>query len=564
MGFAYLDTDGTNIQLKARVVELDNTFIFENIILFCEDTVAGSDRTDHLLKKKEAAEAIDEDFSTMLGWLKERYPSKFMEFGDYSDSTYKHFHLYFSSHSLDEYDADRFLPLKLVNMRVLNYFSTVSSSIYKSSRFELFDYLGLKISDIGYCGTGGQENTIEATIITPDDSTGFGNGVRLVSFMMRPDDLIECGYVLRKDNWRTDAHVYQRLADKKRIRAIREFVAKNEKTFVNNVIVGLPDDAKIVDEEGHIVSIDDISGYEKYTLKLKKEYNSICIIDGQHRIYAHHEGMDKHEPKIEILRGRLHLLVTGFIFPKYMSMRERAEFESDAFIEINKEAKKVSNSVLLYINMWKNQHSSSGVARRIIEELNRKGVFKGLFQLSEVEPARIKTTSIISFALNRFVAIDRPEDDSTLLHFWDGSKELLSVDSIKTDEGGRAFDEYIEFCASEINKFFSALRQVRKEDWDNPESKIFSVTSINGFLLAFRGSLPVYGLVEREAYVKSFGKLKTDFNKSSTPGEGFPYSSSQYGKFSREILRDCFGIVDELETGEESGKRAPDKKSLHE
>ena len=544
MGFTYLKTEKFHVKLQRRTVEVDSVFLFENVILFCEDTITNpSHQKDHLRKTKEAVDAIEDDFATMLHALKDRYEGKFKDFDSYPESSYKRFYLYVSNRSFDGVDRDRFSPLKLIDIGILNYFSAMSSAIYKSARFELFGYLGLEASAIGSPSTGSKQNLIDATIITPEKNANFGNGVRMVSFMMAPNDLLECGYVLRKDGWKKDVQVYQRFTEKGRIKSIRQFIAKNKKPFVNNIIVGLPDSSEIVDEGNQPIKLEDISTYRDCKLRIKKEYNSICIIDGQHRVYAHHEGKDVLERDISSLRNQLHLLVTGFIFPPKMSPRDRAEFEATIFIEINKEAKKVSNSVLQYINMWMKEHSSVGVAREVIEKLNSGGVFKGLFQLSEIEPARIKITSIISFALSRLVSIDKPDDNSTLVYYWDGEKDLLKADKIKTPEGEDAFNSYINFCTSIINSYFSALRQVRKSDWNDQDSKIFSVTSINGFLLALKASLPSIGLKERNNYVEFFNKLDISFKKSSIPGEGFPYSSSQYAKFSRQILEDCFGIA---------------------
>lgn len=61
--------------------------------------------------------------------------------------------------------------------------------------------------------------------------------------------------------------------------------------------------------------------------------NSICVIDGQHRIFAHYESglASKQESIIAGLRKQLHLLVTGLIFPKNMSQEERARIQSEIF-----------------------------------------------------------------------------------------------------------------------------------------------------------------------------------------------------------------------------------------
>ena len=81
------------------------------------------------------------------------------------------------------------------------------------------------------------------------------------------------------------------------------------------------------------------------------------------------------------------------------------------------------------------------------------------------------------------------------------------------------------------------------DDWMDADSRIFSIASINGFLLALQKILPVYGLQDKDFFKNRFAKLKIDFSKGTAPDEGFPYVSSQYGKFSRKILRDCFDMT---------------------
>lgn len=62
---------------------------------------------------------------------------------------------------------------------------------------------------------------------------------------------------------------------------------------------------------------------------LPDEMNSICIIDGQHRVYAHYEGEENDPDEIEIanLRRKLHLLVTGLVFPGKCLMSKKQKLK---------------------------------------------------------------------------------------------------------------------------------------------------------------------------------------------------------------------------------------------
>ena len=67
---------------------------------------------------------------------------------------------------------------------------------------------------------------------------------------------------------------------------------------------------------------------------------------------------------------------------------------------------------------------------------------------------------------------------------------------------------------------------------------------INGFIIAFNRQLSKYGVRDYQFYSGCLRKLSIDFSK-----DGFPYTSSQYRKFSGKILAEAFDFTDEeLET----------------
>ena len=87
--------------------------------------------------------------------------------------------------------------------------------------------------------------------------------------------------------------------------------------------------------------------------------------------------------------------------------------------------------------------------------------------------------------------------------------------------------------------YFSSVKDVFKEYWNDPRSKILSVISINGFIIALNRQLAKNGLGDYQFYNSHFNKLEIDFSK-----ENFPYTASQYRKFSTRILREAFGFTD--------------------
>ena len=541
VGFSYLSVHGKHRKFGLQEGELDTVFLFKNIIIVCEDTVTErpAKMKSHLKGKKILFDEIDKNPDELIDWLKEIHEDKFSEFAEYDNKRYKIFFLYCVESKFNPADdeIELFRPIKIVEPSTLNYFHKLSQSIKFSSRNEVFRFLGLKRGDIGRADSGSNQKRVEVTIVCPQDSTGHGeSGVQLVSFMLSADFLIRNSYVLRKDSWETRTNLYQRLIEKSRVKKIREYVAGKGETFYNNIIVSLPEGVNFYDADNEplgsseLKAIDDFSGHK---IAIPDEFNSICIIDGQHRVFAHYEGNDPLEEAIRPLRDKFHLLVTGLIFPRGCSEVDRLKYESEIFLDINSNSKRVPPDVLLFIETLKNPFSNRGVARKVLEELNKNDPFHNMFQLSLMEESRIKTASIVKFALCNLVAIN-DTDPATLYRLWNHETGRSLGGSNDLD----MLDEYIKFAANKLRIYFSALRSVYPSEWASEESKILSTTSINGFIMALRRSIGVLGFLDYQGYVEAIGRLPINFDKQK-----FTYTSSQYNKFSIQILKGCFGIV---------------------
>ena len=431
-------------------------------------------------------------------------------------------------------DYRLFAELKFVQPKTLNYFQWITQCIKRSARNEVFRFLNLKNADIGPVSSSSENTSITAPIIYPKSFTGIKNNVRIVSFMMSAADLLNTCYVMRKDNWAESIWLYQRLIDKNKIKSIRTFLETKGEAFYNNIIVGLPDRVRFCDEKGDYKTIDEIGDLEgNCTLTFPKEMNSICVIDGQHRVFAHYEsGIDsKQEQTISELRRQLHLLVTGLVFPPEMSAEERARIQSEIFVDINSNAKPVPQNVLLHIRRMQKPIADDSLAQFVVEKLNKQGVFQNMLQISALESGRIKTASIVRFALRYLVTATPSEGKQSLFTYWDGNKDAFQ----KLD--GAAIEEYVSYCASIMRNYFGAIKKHFQAQWNNEESKLLSVIAINGFIIALTRQLSINGIHDFDYYDQLFEKWNYDFTK-----ENFPYTSSQYRKFSTTILEEAFGI----------------------
>ncbi len=541
-GFTYFSTLDKHFPIGTRTVELDYLFLYENIIVICEDNTKQKKDIDHIRNKNESFAEIRNNKTAFLNWLSNTFPEKATMVKQYRPERYFLYYIYISQAELEitEDEKNRYSNLLFWDPETLSYFNRMAQCIQHSARYEIFRYLGLKNDEIGFSGSEGGKTTIKAPIIYPQEATGLRNGVRVVSFMMSAEKLLRTSYVLRKDSWEESMFLYQRLIEKDKVKSIRAFLAQKGEAFYNNIIVALPDNVTFEDDAGTPILVENIGDFQHCKLVLPDEMNSICIIDGQHRIFAHYEApaTEKYELQIAPLRRQLHLLVTGLIFPTEMKEPERKQIQSQIFLDINDNTKKVAPNVLTHIEMVKDPFSDIGLARRVIERLNKKRVFLNRFELSALDESKIKVASIIKFALRYLVTVTPAEGKTSLYAYWQGNKEAFQ----QKDEA--SLNDYIEFCANSIDLYFSAIRDAFKSSWNDPASKMLSVISINGFIIAFNRQLNKYGVSDYPFYSSCLRKLSIDFSKN-----GFPYTSSQYRKFSGRILAEAFDFTnEELET----------------
>lgn len=541
-GFTYFSTLDKHFPIGTHTVELDYLFLYENIIVICEDNTKQKKDIDHIRNKNESFAEIRNNKTAFLNWLSNTFPEKATMVKQYRPERYFLYYIYISQTELEitEDEKNRYSNLLFWDPETLSYFNRMAQCIQHSARYEIFRYLGLKNDEIGFSGSEGGKTTIKAPIIYPQEATGLRNGVRVVSFMMSAEKLLRTSYVLRKDSWEESMFLYQRLIEKDKVKSIRAFLAQKGEAFYNNIIVALPDNVTFEDDAGTPILVENIGDFQHCKLVLPDEMNSICIIDGQHRIFAHYEApaTEKYELQIAPLRRQLHLLVTGLIFPTEMKEPERKQIQSQIFLDINDNTKKVAPNVLTHIEMVKDPFSDIGLARRVIERLNKKRVFLNRFELSALDESKIKVASIIKFALRYLVTVTPAEGKTSLYAYWQGNKEAFQ----QKDEA--SLNDYIEFCANSIDLYFSAIRDAFKSSWNDPASKMLSVISINGFIIAFNRQLNKYGVSDYPFYSSCLRKLSIDFSKN-----GFPYTSSQYRKFSGRILAEAFDFTnEELET----------------
>ena len=537
MGFSHIATQGRVFQLGNRSIEIDAAYVKDNIILLCEDTIGKNTNANsaHVLKKQEAAAKIKDDQRGFLAWFGAQFPLAAKQIEEFGVSRIKIFSLYFSKYhgNWTSEDEARFSCLRLVPLRVLEYFYWMVQCIKRSAIYELYRYLGLKMKDVGMVSNRSEDSVFDAPIVYPTQFIGGDERVRVVSFMISAEDLLKISYVMRRDCWENPDAVYQRLIEKNKIKKIREFLYTNQTTFYNNIIAVLPDSVKIDAPELGSQSIFSVTDEtQKWTkLLLPRDFNTVGIIDGQHRVYAYHEG-GRYEDKVSKLRSKLHLLVTGIVFPSTMSEQEKRKVQSKIFVDINGNAKPVDAGLLLHIGKMQVPLADTSIAQDVIDSLNRNGLFEDKFQESRLSSGKIRTASIVKFALRYLVALKPVEGKGSFIRYWQGDITALK------NEDMDAKKSYVAYCSKSLNDYFLSVKKIFDRDWkwEGGDTLLPSVVVINGFLLALSKVLLKEGPKTTEYYLERFKKLKVDFSKTK-----FKYRSSQYHKFAYQIVKDSWG-----------------------
>jgi DGQHR domain-containing protein len=531
--FIQIPTRHVHFEFVGRTGELDNVFLFENILILCEDTTLkdNDDLKGHLLKTDDFFEHIRNHSIEFINLLQTKFP----EFNEkkslkYSDVDYKLFFLYCSRNRIDKTYEERHPKIKFLDYPYLQYFLNLSKTISRTTRFELFKFLGLNLKEIGLQKSGDDKCTYSGFLL-PESPSGFPKGYKVVSFLIEPSRLLEQSYVLRKDSWRDKDCLYQRLLIKRKINSMRAYLTDENRVFINNIIVTLPSNTEIFDMDGNQLKVSQIYQMQLINIQLDKELNTIGIIDGQHRVFTYYEGMDRAEKHISILRDKQHLLLTGIIYPENITDLEKTKFEAKLFLEINDKQARAKGDLKQAIETLVDPFSPTAIAKKIIINLGQTGHLTNLLEEHFYDVGKIKTTSIVSYGMKHIVKLS---GNDSLFSIWlnPDKEKLLEQMDIKL------LDSYIDFCTKEINNFISGFRMnIPKEIWtpDKKTSRVLTTTTINGLIFCLRKVIENKKTGDIDYYKEKFSSLELDF----TP-EKFGYKSSHWKGLGEEIYSQCF------------------------
>lgn len=534
LGFSHFESDGKQIIFDGRTGELDDIFINENIIVIFEYT-SGGDVNGHLAKKKILFEKINESQEEFLEYARGAYGKKFQDLlcSKYSDANYKVKIVYASQNQ--EPGSELVATVEYLTMfgtAAEAYFRELVKAIEKSARFEFYKFLGLQYGDVGEaCLTPTQKSFTYTAYLLPDAHSQYPKGTKIVTFYADPNSVIESAYVLRRGGWQESGEAfYQRTLVAKKIKDMRRYLADEERVFINNVIVTLPGGTVINSDkgDGKNLSEKELAKVRSVSLSIPGGYDGIGVIDGQHRVFCYHEGRDEPEKKIQFLRKKQLLLVTGLIFPNGTPEAVRLRYEAQLFLEINDKQKRVQAALKQDIEMLLKPQSSISIAKSIIRKMAKQGIYKNMFSIGYFDgPKKIKTSSIVSYGLNKLVDIN---GKNSLYSIWNSPEKHL-ISSKSPLEMESTLDAYIEYCTEVINDFFIFFKSKcsDKGAWKlGSDAPLLSPTAINGLIHVLIALIRRGTPLTQQSYATSFEKLNTfDFEI---------YKSSHWAKMAEDLM----------------------------
>ena len=521
------------IDFKGRTGDFDDVFVYENIIIFAEYTVTASNIGTHLLKKKILFDKVLKYPQEFIEYLE----NKFETFKNQRDSNYESNEcivkiIYCSKHSISQSHKNNLPDIIYFDFPIVKYFKTTVKAIKFSGKYEMFDFLGIPFNEIGenFINSGNQTIIVNGFLL-PENFSNFKKGHKIVSFYISPDVLLRTSYILRKQGWREGDGLYQRMIIASKIKSIRKYLLKEGRVFINNIIATLPETSKILDEDKNTIDYTKINKPTPVTIQIPDCFNSIGLIDGQHRVFAYFEDNESdEESKISKMRLKTNLLVTGLIYPNKIKKVERSQFEAKLFLEINSNQSNASSELKQTIALILDPFSTESIAKAVLNRLDQQNALENMFVKHFYDTKKIKTSSIVSFGLKPIVKLS---GEDSFYFIWSN----LNKEKLLASKSNDVLEEYLSYCVTELNIFFGAVKNSLPSNWWNtakmhPEGKL-NTAFVNGIIICLRMIIKNKHRTYNFKYYNS--KLlelkKFDFGA---------FKSSQYSAMGNKLFEDYF------------------------
>ena len=510
--------------------DFDDVFVLENVVVLAEYTITKeSEISAHIKNKYAIYERINNFKEDFLDFGRINLGLNAALAGKYANHQIEVVILYCALNTVKAELKQQVTYAKFMDYSVVRYFRLLTRTVRQSARSELLAFLGVKFGR--FASQALQNNPAPRESfrgsVLPEAQSKFPTGYKVVSFYINPSALLARAYVLRRDGWRDRNGLYQRMIIRKKLESVRRYLLDSKRVFVNNIVVTLPSDTKVLDDNEDTINPKTLNQTQPATISLSSNFNSIGLIDGQHRVFSYYEG-GLNEEFISELRSQQNLLVTGIIYPTDTTSEEKTRFEAGLFLEINSNQANAKSDLKQAINQIIRPFLTDSIARDVLDAINDgSGVLSGKFSSDYFAIGALKTTSVVSYGLRPLV---RPVQSGPLFSRWsDAQKDTMIV-----SEDDAARKRYIDFCVSNIGIFMAAAKsQLPSDRWTLDRKvvdRLITPTVVNGLIGAMRQALEAGVAIEFESLRTSFTNLGAfKFEK---------YRSSQYTVMATDLFNE--------------------------
>ena len=249
----------------------------------------------------------------------------------------------------------------IIDKDVSEYFSEVSKALTNNILLhDFFYFLDIKEIDLDEKGSSKTDKPEKSKPFKVDRlSLDTKNEMIMYSLSLKVKDISDYITVLRLAN-KYDKKGFQRMINGNRLKKIdKDYLGKN-RTFPNNIII-------LLNPETYRIEGDFYNDNEK-ELCFLKEFNSLIIIDGQHRFFSFING-NKTDREILI----------SLIFLKNNKKLEAEKM----FYEINKQQKRIDPNLSFILKARIDEKSEENFWYEVFNKLIKKGFLKGRFSFKE-------------------------------------------------------------------------------------------------------------------------------------------------------------------------------------
>ncbi len=339
----------------------------------------------------------------------------------------------------DERDASNY-GIKVWDSSIISYFEDLENRLGDAAKYQVFAE-SLEDEEIGSYSPR-----------VPAIKSDF-NGVPFYYFLARPESLLKIAYIFHRKLRIGDQHEnpYQRMVNKRRIEDIRNFVA-SKGYFSNNVIANFKQSPKFN-------KTDIIEGIEYGVLTLPIFYQSLWIIDGQHRLFGYSNTGEAKDHLIPVLA--------------FQGLNE--EKQGKLFIDINYNQKSVDQNLLwdLYSDIYYQSRDPEERLLYVISMIGKKlnsNKSSPFFNYVYI-PSMNESGPGVNIKLTTFGV--RLQKGS----FLKGQKDLFKENNENT----------IDFATKRIIEYFNILKSFNSKDWEKGDDGFLrSNIGVHSFFLVFQ------------------------------------------------------------------------------